>query len=178
MSWLSACDGAVGISLLYLWMASGLWKGGRETEGGSDGPAGTLSRLSDVTLVQVCSIWRGITDSFQTPESRCHPGCGLVWESNLGRIEHVTCDNVHPAWEPEDHIDNVRFIRNGHSSNYEQTCESRNWTAAFFSLLEWFNSCFSCLYVSMRFNVIRPQVVCFALPICFLLNKRSCPMDQ
>lgn len=125
MWWLSACDGRVGISLLYLWMASGLRKGGRETEGGSDGPAGTLSLLSDVTLVQVCSIWRGIADSFQTPESRCLLGCGLVWESNLGRIEHVTCDNVHPAREPEDHIDNVRFIRPRRSSNYEQPCLAR-----------------------------------------------------
>ena len=29
---------------------------GRETEGGRDGPAGALSLLSDVTLVQVCSV--------------------------------------------------------------------------------------------------------------------------
>lgn len=182
MSWLSACDGRVGISLRYLWMAPGLWKGGRETERGRDGPAGTLSLLSDVTPVQVCSIWRGIADSFQTPESRCQPGCGLVWESNLGRIEHVTCDNIHPAWEPEDHIDNVRFIRPRRGSNYEQPCSARAEIGQrlFFpsSLLEWFNSCFSCLYFALRFNVIHPQVVCFASPVCFLLNKQSCPLDQ
>lgn len=59
------------------------------------------------------------------PESRCQPGCGPVWESNLGRIEHVTCDNVHPAWEPEDHIDNVRFIRPRRGSNYEQPRSAR-----------------------------------------------------
>lgn len=126
MSWLSACDGESGyITAVFM---NGLRSVERRyvgREGGSDGPAGTLSLLSDVTLVQVCSIWRGIADSFQTPESSCQLGCGLVWESNLGRIEHVTCDNVHPAWEPEDHIDNVRFIRPRRSSNYEQPCLAR-----------------------------------------------------
>lgn len=46
----------MGISLRYLLMASGLRRGGGETERGRDGPAGTLSLLSDVTLVQVCSV--------------------------------------------------------------------------------------------------------------------------
>ena len=166
-------------------MASGLWKGGRQTERRRDGPAGTLSLLSDVTPVQVCSVWGGVADSFRPPKAVVSPGCGLVWESNLGRIEHVTCDNVHPAWEPEDHIDNVRFIRPRRSSNYEQPCSARAeigqqlfFFLFFFFPPEWFNSCFSCLDFSLRFNVIRRQVVCFALSVCFLLNKRSCPLDQ
>lgn len=115
MSWLSACDGRVGISLRYLWMASGLWKGGTSrnsiTSERCHSGSGVL-RLSR-------RLW-----FISAPESRCQSGCGLVWESNLGRIEHVTCDNVRPAWEPEDHIDNVRFIRPRRGSNYEQPCSA------------------------------------------------------
>lgn len=61
----------------------------------------------------------------RAPESCCQPGSGPVWESNLERIERVTCDNVHPAREPGDHIDNVRFIRPRRGSNYEQPCSAR-----------------------------------------------------
>lgn len=174
---LSACDGRVGISLWYLWMASGL-KG--------DGERERWTCRNSITS-EWCHSGSGVLRLrrrrwfISAPESRCQPGCGLVWESNLGRIEHVTCDNVHPAWEPEDHIDNVRFIRPRRGSNYEQPCSARaeiGQQLFFLPLSEWFNSCFSCLYFSQRFNVIHLQVVCFALSVCFLLNKRSCPLDQ
>lgn len=109
------------------------------------------------------------------PESRCQPGCGPVWESNLGRIEHVTCDNVHPAWEPEDHIDNVRFIRPRRGSNYEQPRSARAEIGQrLFFLSEWFNSCFSCLYFSLRFNIIRPKLfVLLCLFVSFWISGHA-----
>lgn len=110
VSWLSASDGGVGLSLWYLWMAPGLWEG---SEGGSE------------SLVQVRSFWRGVADSFQPLKACCQLGSGSVWESNLKRIELVTCDNIHPAREPEDHINNVRFIRPRCGSNYERPCWER-----------------------------------------------------
>ena len=132
MSWLCACDGRVGISLRYLWMASGLWKGGRETERGGEGGRRRERWTGRNSITsEWCHSGSGVLRLrrrrwfISAPESRCQPGCGLVWESNLGRIEHVTCDNVHPAWEPEDHIDNVRFIRPRRGSNYEQPCSAR-----------------------------------------------------
>lgn len=57
------------------------------------GGGGAPSLVSDATPVQVCSGRGGGADSFGAL-SRCQPGCGLVWESNLGRIERVTGDNV------------------------------------------------------------------------------------
>lgn len=150
---------------------------GREVERGREGERERRTGRNSITS-EWCHSGSGVLRLrrrrwfISAPESRCQPGCGLVWESNLGRIEHVTCDNVHPAWEPEDHIDNVRFIRPRRGSNYEQPCSARAEIGQqlfffFFSLSEWFNSCFSCLYFSLRFNVIRPQVVCFCFVCLF-----------
>lgn len=147
-----APDGRLGISAVFM--------------NGPRSERQTPSLLSHVTPLQVRRPW-----FISAPQSRCQPRCGPVWECNLGRIEHVTCDNVHPAREPEDHIDNVRFIRLGRASNYEQPSAEIG-QRLFASTGDLIPHALAYTF-STRFNVI--QVVCSALSaVCFLLNKLPC----
>lgn len=92
---------------------------------GGAGGGGAPSLVSDATPVQVCSGRGGGADSFGAL-SRCQPGCGLVWESNLGRIERVTGDNVRQPQRLQ-----IISMMSDLSGRLTVLGESGDWTAAF-----------------------------------------------